>query len=78
MSSNQFVQLKLYFVQIMRNYTVCIIDYQVLFFLIPIRAEASLHRLAELNPYVTVAASTQPLHSSSDLSFLRAFQVPLC
>ena len=56
---------------------VCIIDCQVLFFFISIRAEASLHRLAELNPYVTVATSTQPLHPSSDLSFLRAFQVPL-
>ena len=47
-------------------------SFVVLFF----RAEASLHRVAELNPYVTVTASTQPLHSSSDLSFLRAFQVP--
>ena len=53
-----------------------VVDYQVLLFFISFRAEASLHRVAELNPYVTVTASTQPLHSSSDLSFLRAFQVP--
>ena len=41
----------------------------------PYRAKASLPRLAELNPYVSVKASTQPLDMNSDLAFLRDFQV---
>eukprot|EP00076_Gallus_gallus_P040083 XP_025005621.1 ubiquitin-like modifier-activating enzyme 6 isoform X2 [Gallus gallus] len=38
------------------------------------RAEATLHRIAELNPYVHVAASTVPLDESTDLSFLKQYQ----
>lgn len=41
----------------------------------PYRAEGCLHRLAELNPYVTVTTSSVPLHSHSDLSFLSNYQV---
>lgn len=39
------------------------------------RAEASLPKLAELNPYVTLNHSTSPFNSSSDLSFLSSYQV---
>uniref|UniRef100_A0A8C5TZL5 E1 ubiquitin-activating enzyme n=1 Tax=Malurus cyaneus samueli TaxID=2593467 RepID=A0A8C5TZL5_9PASS len=39
------------------------------------RAEATLHRIAELNPYVHVAASTVPLDETTDLSFLKHYQV---
>uniref|UniRef100_A0A8B9I8X5 E1 ubiquitin-activating enzyme n=1 Tax=Anser brachyrhynchus TaxID=132585 RepID=A0A8B9I8X5_9AVES len=38
------------------------------------RAEATLHRIAELNPYVHVAASTVPLEENTDLSFLKQYQ----
>uniref|UniRef100_A0A8C2Y5N8 E1 ubiquitin-activating enzyme n=1 Tax=Coturnix japonica TaxID=93934 RepID=A0A8C2Y5N8_COTJA len=38
------------------------------------RAEATLHHIAELNPYVHVAASTMPLDESTDLSFLKQYQ----
>ncbi|XP_062349731.1 ubiquitin-like modifier-activating enzyme 6 [Cinclus cinclus] len=38
------------------------------------RAEATLPRIAELNPYVHVAASTVPLDESTDLSFLKHYQ----
>uniref|UniRef100_A0A8C5X6I0 E1 ubiquitin-activating enzyme n=1 Tax=Malurus cyaneus samueli TaxID=2593467 RepID=A0A8C5X6I0_9PASS len=38
------------------------------------RAEATLHRIAELNPYVHVAASTVPLDETTDLSFLKHYQ----
>uniref|UniRef100_A0A8C3LWI3 E1 ubiquitin-activating enzyme n=1 Tax=Chrysolophus pictus TaxID=9089 RepID=A0A8C3LWI3_CHRPC len=38
------------------------------------RAEATLHHIAELNPYVHVAASTVPLDESTDLSFLKQYQ----
>ncbi|KAM6136551.1 ubiquitin-like modifier-activating enzyme 6 isoform 2-T2 [Phoenicopterus ruber ruber] len=38
------------------------------------RAEATLHRIAELNPYVHVAASTVPLDETTDLSFLKQYQ----
>ncbi|XP_062430413.1 ubiquitin-like modifier-activating enzyme 6 isoform X3 [Rhea pennata] len=38
------------------------------------RAEATLHHIAELNPYVHVAASTMPLDDSTDLSFLKQYQ----
>ncbi|OXB84772.1 UNVERIFIED_CONTAM: hypothetical protein H355_015894, partial [Colinus virginianus] len=38
------------------------------------RAEATLHHIAELNPYVHVAASTVPLDGSTDLSFLKQYQ----
>jgi ubiquitin-activating enzyme E1-like protein 2 len=38
------------------------------------RAEASLPRLAELNPYVTVRVSTSPLSPHSDLSSLTHYQ----
>ena len=44
-------------------------------FLYLCRAEASLTKLTELNPYVTVQASTSPLNVSTDLSFLDKFQV---
>jgi len=39
------------------------------------RAEASVPRLAELNPYVTVKASTETLTEDSQLDFLCNFQV---
>ena len=39
------------------------------------RAEASLSRLAELNPYVTVSLSTLDLTVNSDLSPLSQYQV---
>lgn len=39
------------------------------------RAEATLHHIAELNPYVHVAASTVPLDETTDLSFLKQYQV---
>ncbi|XP_019626909.1 PREDICTED: ubiquitin-like modifier-activating enzyme 6 [Branchiostoma belcheri] len=38
------------------------------------RAEASVGRLAELNPYVTVKASSAPLGEDTDLSFLKEYQ----
>uniref|UniRef100_A0A8C3TQY2 Ubiquitin-like modifier-activating enzyme 6 n=1 Tax=Catharus ustulatus TaxID=91951 RepID=A0A8C3TQY2_CATUS len=38
------------------------------------RAEATLPRIAELNPYVHVAASTVPLDETTDLSFLKHYQ----
>ncbi|XP_066272091.1 ubiquitin-like modifier-activating enzyme 6 [Branchiostoma lanceolatum] len=38
------------------------------------RAEASVGRLAELNPYVTVKASSSPLGEDTDLSFLKEYQ----
>ncbi|XP_078589545.1 ubiquitin-like modifier-activating enzyme 6 [Branchiostoma floridae x Branchiostoma japonicum] len=38
------------------------------------RAEASVGRLAELNPYVTVKASTSPLGEDTDLAFLKEYQ----
>ncbi|XP_025940181.1 ubiquitin-like modifier-activating enzyme 6 isoform X2 [Apteryx rowi] len=38
------------------------------------RAEATLHHIAELNPYVHVAASTMPLDETTDLSFLKQYQ----
>ncbi|KAJ7398933.1 Ubiquitin-like modifier-activating enzyme 6 [Pitangus sulphuratus] len=38
------------------------------------RAEATLHHIAELNPYVHVAASTVPLDETTDLSFLKQYQ----
>ena len=38
------------------------------------RAEASLALLRQLNPYVTVTASTHPLDTTSDLSFLSDYQ----
>uniref|UniRef100_A0A8B9MHD7 E1 ubiquitin-activating enzyme n=1 Tax=Accipiter nisus TaxID=211598 RepID=A0A8B9MHD7_9AVES len=38
------------------------------------RAEATLHRIAELNPYVHVAASVVPLDETTDLSFLKQYQ----
>nr|DBA28735.1 TPA: hypothetical protein GDO54_009041 [Pyxicephalus adspersus] len=38
------------------------------------RAEACLHHIAELNPYVQVSLSTIPLDESSDLSFLMQYQ----
>jgi hypothetical protein len=39
------------------------------------RAEASLQKLAELNPYVTLNLSNATLTPGSDLSFLDAYQV---
>lgn len=39
------------------------------------RALASQARLAELNPYVTIEVSSHPLSLTSDLQFLRQFQV---
>ena len=38
------------------------------------RAEASVPRLAELNPYVTVKACTESLDEGSKLDFLQDFQ----
>lgn len=38
------------------------------------RAEACLHHIAELNPYVQVSLSTVPLDESTDLSFLGQYQ----
>ncbi|CAI9550145.1 unnamed protein product, partial [Staurois parvus] len=38
------------------------------------RAEACLHHISELNPYVQVRSSTVPLDESTDLSFLRQYQ----
>ena len=42
------------------------------------RASASQSRLAELNPYVTVEVSPQSLSLTSDLEFLRQYQVCVC
>lgn len=39
------------------------------------RGEASLHHIAELNPYVQVMSSTTPLNEVTDISFLRQYQV---
>ena len=39
------------------------------------RAEGSLSKLAELNPYVTLSISTSPLAVTSDLDFLSSYQV---
>ncbi|XP_036618999.1 ubiquitin-like modifier-activating enzyme 6 [Trichosurus vulpecula] len=38
------------------------------------RAEAIIHRIAELNPYVHVTSSSVPLDESTDLSFLKQYQ----
>nr|XP_008123647.1 PREDICTED: ubiquitin-like modifier-activating enzyme 6 [Anolis carolinensis] len=38
------------------------------------RAEATHHRIAELNPYVQVMSSTAPLNEVTDISFLRQYQ----
>uniref|UniRef100_A0A670JJD4 E1 ubiquitin-activating enzyme n=1 Tax=Podarcis muralis TaxID=64176 RepID=A0A670JJD4_PODMU len=38
------------------------------------RCEASLHHIAELNPYVQVMSSTTPLNEVTDISFLRQYQ----
>ncbi|KAI8793388.1 ubiquitin-like modifier-activating enzyme 6 isoform X1 [Biomphalaria glabrata] len=38
------------------------------------RAEACFPHLAELNPYVTIETSTEPLTDSTDLSYLKKFQ----
>uniref|UniRef100_A0A670JGU1 Ubiquitin-like modifier-activating enzyme 6 n=1 Tax=Podarcis muralis TaxID=64176 RepID=A0A670JGU1_PODMU len=38
------------------------------------RGEASLHHIAELNPYVQVMSSTTPLNEVTDISFLRQYQ----
>ncbi|XP_063314807.1 ubiquitin-like modifier-activating enzyme 6 [Pelobates fuscus] len=38
------------------------------------RADACLHHVAELNPYVQVTSSTMPLDESSSLSFLKQYQ----
>ncbi|XP_040180679.1 ubiquitin-like modifier-activating enzyme 6 [Rana temporaria] len=38
------------------------------------RAEACLHHISELNPYVQVTLSTAPMDESADLSFLRQYQ----
>lgn len=42
------------------------------------RASVSQSRLAELNPYVTVEVSAHPLTLTSDLEFLRQYQVCVC
>ena len=42
------------------------------------RAEASLHKVVELNPYVTVQSSSLPLQADTDFSFLREYQVSIC
>lgn len=39
------------------------------------RVEVVYPRVAELNPYVQVGVSTCPLDDSTDLSFLRGYQV---
>ncbi len=39
------------------------------------RAEASVPKLKELNPYVTVQSTIFPLTSSSDLEILKEYQV---
>jgi hypothetical protein len=41
------------------------------------RAEAVLHRIAELNPYVQVSSSSAPLDETTDLSFLEKYQVSI-
>ncbi|XP_044536404.1 ubiquitin-like modifier-activating enzyme 6 [Gracilinanus agilis] len=38
------------------------------------RAEAIIHRVAELNPYVHVTSSSVPLDETTDLSFLKQYQ----
>ncbi|XP_062987473.1 ubiquitin-like modifier-activating enzyme 6 [Elgaria multicarinata webbii] len=38
------------------------------------RAEATLHHIAELNPYVQVISSVAPLNEFTDISFLRQYQ----
>ncbi|XP_031198770.1 ubiquitin-like modifier-activating enzyme 6 [Mastomys coucha] len=38
------------------------------------RAEAVLHHIAELNPYVQVSSSSAPLDETTDLSFLEQYQ----
>ncbi|XP_063096462.1 ubiquitin-like modifier-activating enzyme 6 isoform X1 [Cavia porcellus] len=38
------------------------------------RAEAVLHRIAELNPYVHVTSSSLPFNETTDLSFLNKYQ----
>lgn len=42
------------------------------------RAEAVLHRVAELNPYVQVSSSSAPFDETTDLSFLEKYQVSIC
>lgn len=39
------------------------------------RAQATLRHIAELNPYVQVMSSTDPLNETTDISFLRQYQV---
>jgi hypothetical protein len=41
------------------------------------RAEASEHRLRELNPYVSIDTLTSELNESTDLQYLKQFQVNL-
>ena len=48
-----------------------------LFVVCSLRAEATLPRLAELNPYVNVDVSVEPLTPDNDLSFLQKYQVKL-
>lgn len=38
------------------------------------RAQATLRHIAELNPYVQVMSSTDPLNETTDISFLRQYQ----
>ncbi len=57
----------LYFLKMCINHTI--------FF--SIRVEAVHSRVAELNPYVQVIVSTDVLDESTDLSFLKRYQVGL-
>lgn len=41
------------------------------------RAEAVLHHIAELNPYVHVSSSSAPFDETTDLSFLEKYQVSI-
>lgn len=42
---------------------------------ISFRTEATLHHVAELNPYVQVLSSTVSLDETTDISFLSQYQV---